>query len=207
MKAFSMLLDALMAAPPDERPVIEQVLRASFGKSKAVLALDMSNFTLSVRRAGILPYLCQIRRMQRLTLPIVQSHQGEVVKYDADNLLAVFDEPARAVEAAVAMHRAAIESPREGSALVFSIGIDYGEVLLIADADCFGDAVNLAYKLGEDIAHAGEVLISKAVRDRLGTLPLFPLSEIRLSVSGVDLVAFRVSCEPAEPTASVQNPI
>jgi class 3 adenylate cyclase len=109
--------------------------------------------------------------------------------------LAVFDESARAVEAAVAMQEAAIASAHEESPLAFSIGIDYGEVLLIADADCFGDAVNLAYKLGEDIAQAGEVLISKAVRERLGAAPPSPLSEVRLSVSGLDLVAYRVSHE------------
>jgi hypothetical protein len=80
MKAFSMLLDRLIAATPEQRPAIEQVLRDAFGKRKAVLALDMSNFTLSVRRDGILPYLCRIRQMHRLTLPIVQAHLGEVVK-------------------------------------------------------------------------------------------------------------------------------
>lgn len=69
---------------------------------KAVLALDMSGFTLGVRRDGILSYLCRIRRMQKLTLPIVVSHGGELVKHEADNLLAIFDEPERAVEAAVA---------------------------------------------------------------------------------------------------------
>lgn len=200
MKAFSMLLDRLTAATPEERPVIERLLRDSFGKRKAVLALDMSNFTLMVRRDGILSYLCQIRRMQRLTLPIVVSHQGELVKYDADNLLAVFDEPVHAVEAAIAMHQAAARSGREGAALTFSIGIDYGEVLLIAESDCFGDAVNLAHKLGEDIAQAGEVLISPAVRERLGAVPRFRLREVRLSVSGVDLLAYSVLHEPAAAT-------
>ena len=196
MNAFSMLLDRLSAAPPEERPAIERLLRDSFEKPKAVLALDMSNFTLSVRRDGIFPYLCKIRRMHRLTLPIVLAHQGEVVKYDADNLLAVFDEPRRAVEAAIAMHQVTAASARDGTALAFSIGIDYGEILLIGEADCFGNAVNLAYKLGEDVAHPGEVLISPAVRERLGDGPPFRLKEIKLSVSGVDLDAYNVLYDP-----------
>jgi class 3 adenylate cyclase len=198
MKAFSMLLDRLIAATPEQRPAIEQVLRDAFGKRKAVLALDMSNFTLSVRRDGILPYLCRIRQMHRLTLPIVQAHLGEVVKYDADNLLAVFDEPECAVQAAIAMHQASAESAQQGSNLAFSIGIDYGEVLLIAEADCFGDAVNLAYKLGEDIAQPGEVLISPAVREQLGAVPPFRLRELQLSVSGVSLLAYGVLYDPTD---------
>ena len=198
MKAFSMLLDRLMAATPAERPAIEQLLRDAFSRRKAVLALDMSNFTLSVRREGILSYLCRIRQMHRLTRPIVQAHLGDVVKYDADNLLAVFDEPERAVQAAIAMHHASAESATEGSNLAFSIGIDYGEVLLIAEADCFGDAVNLAYKLGEDVAQPGEVLVSPAVQERLGAEFPFRLQELRLSISGVSILAYGVLYDSAD---------
>ena len=202
MKAFSMLLDGLIAAPKEQRHVIEQLIRNTFAKKKAVLALDMSDFTLSVRREGILPYLCQIRRMHRITLPIVRSHQGELIKYEADNLLAVFDDPRQAVEAAIAAHQAAKESSRDGPPLAFSIGIDYGELLLVADSDCFGDPVNLAYKLGEDIAQAGEILITSGVKEQVGDVPHFQLREMRFSIAGVELSAYSVLYDLAEPGAT-----
>lgn len=192
MKSFSALLDALIAATPERRATVEQLVQDAFRARKAVLALDMSGFTLSVRRDGILSYLCQIRRMQKLTLPIVHAHRGELVKFDADNLLAVFDEPDRAVEAAVAMNRAAAASVQ---GLAFSIGIDFGELLLIAGADCFGDPVNLAYKLGEDIAKPGEILITGKTREALGDVPRREIREMPLSICGVELLAYSVLYE------------
>lgn len=191
MRTFSTLLDALIAAPADRRPAIEQLIRDTFGATKAVLALDMSGFTLSTRRDGIVAHLCQIRRMHRLTEPIVREHGGQTVKCVADNLMAVFDDPARAVEAAVAMNRAATA----GSGLAFSIGIDFGDILLIEGEDCFGDTVNMAYKLGEDVARPGEVLVTQRIRERLPADAR--LQEMTLSVSGVEIMAYAVGYDPA----------
>jgi adenylate cyclase len=194
MNTFAALLDALNAAAPERRPAIQQLIRDTFQCRKAVLALDMSGFTLTVRRDGILSYLCQIRRMQKLTLPIVLSHQGELVKYDADNLMAVFDSPAHAVEAALAMIQVS-QSPEPGDAppIVFSVGIDFGEILYLDGIDCFGDAVNLAYKLGEDIARPSEVLITQKVREQLADHGRFGLKEMPVSVSGMEVVAYGVT--------------
>ena len=82
MKTFLTLLDRLISAPAEKRPGIEHLIRDVFECRKAVLALDMGGFTATVKRDGILAYLCQIRRMQKLTLPILLSHQGELVKHE-----------------------------------------------------------------------------------------------------------------------------
>lgn len=202
MLSFSAFIDRLIAATPDEKTAIEEEIRDTFLHAKAVLSLDMSGFTLQVRRGGILPYLCQIRHMQKLTLPIVHAHEGVIVKYIADNLLAVFDDPNQAVQSALAMtHAAAAGHKGEGSGLAFSIGIDYGEILLIEGEDCFGDPVNLACKLGEDTARPNEVLITRSVRDRLASDTPIQLQRISLSLSGVDIEAYRVLSAPAEPNA------
>ena len=41
------------------------------------------------------------------------------------------------------------------------MGIDHGELLLVGDSDFFGDPVNTASKLGEDLAVTGETLITE----------------------------------------------
>jgi adenylate cyclase len=194
MNTFAALLDALNAATPDRRPAIQQLINDTFQCRKAVLALDMSGFTLTVRRDGILSYLCQIRRMQKLTLPIVVSHQGEIVKYDADNLMAVFADAEHAVEAALEMIKVS-QSPAasDGPPIAFSVGIDFGEILHLDGVDCFGDAVNLAYKLGEDIARRNEVLITQKVREQLGNHARFGLTEMPVSVSGMEVAAYGVT--------------
>ncbi len=197
MQTFSALLDSLMAAPPDHKPAIERMIQDAYGRRKVVLALDMSGFTLMVRRDGILPYLCQIRRMHLLTRPIVLAHQGQVVKNEADNLLAVFDDASLAVRAALAMVAASESVPAEGAAAIsFSIGLDFGDTLLMNQVDCFGDAVNLAYKLGEDIAKANEILITQNVADLLTEHPNFQLTPTTVSISGLEVVAYSVTTNP-----------
>ena len=42
---------------------------------------------------------------------------------------------------------------------------DLGRVLRIGDADVFGAEVNAAAKLGEDIARAGEILVTQSVAE------------------------------------------
>lgn len=195
MQAFAALLDTLIASPPERKPAVERMILDTFQCRKAVLALDMSGFTLTVRRDGILAYLCQIRRMHKITRPIVEAHRGEVVKNEADNLLAVFDEVDDAVAAALAMVKGAVT---EGQApvLAFSVGIDVGDILLIHQMDCFGDAVNLAYKLGEDIARPGEVLVTQAVHDLLVNRTDLRLAAMQASISGMQMPTFSVNPTP-----------
>ncbi|OYU43040.1 MAG: adenylate/guanylate cyclase [Burkholderiales bacterium PBB4] len=200
MQTFATLLDTLNAASAARKPAIEQMIMESFQRRKAVLALDMSGFTLTVRREGILAYLCQIRRMQQLTRPLVLAYQGQVVKNEADNLLAVFDDPAQAVEAAMAMVKASQSVDTRLAAdgvvlapIAFSIGVDFGEILLIDGVDCFGDAVNLAYKLGEDIARPGEILVTQRLREALGAATSRQLTPVDFSVGGVEVLAYVVA--------------
>ena len=189
MQAFIALIDRLSAAGGGERQGIEEEIWSRFGVDKALLSLDMSAFSLSVRRSGILPYLALIRRMQVLTAPIVERHHGRVVKYVADNLLAAFDDAADAARCGVQIHEA-ISAGKEQ--FTVAVGIDCGRFILIPGADCFGDTVNVACKLGEDVAQPGEVLLTEAARARLG--PAFPyaLREQQVSISGLELTVFGV---------------
>lgn len=186
MKDFFSLIDQLDRATSGERTALERQLAERYQCHKAVLALDMSGFSLSVRRDGIVSYLCCIRRMQLAMAPLVPEFRGQLVKFEADNLLAVFDDPACAVAAAAAMTRAA-----RGAALEVAIGLDYGPVLLVPGQDCYGDAVNIAFKLGEDVARPGEILLTRSLGERLGDIE--GLEALTLSIGGLQIPAYRVS--------------
>jgi class 3 adenylate cyclase len=201
MQTFFSLIDYLSVAPPEERPAIEKVIWSTFGVQKAILTLDMSHFSLSVRRTGILPYLGMIRRMQVLTCPIILENRGEVIKYVADNLMAVFDETRDAVSAAVQINLALKSDPIPAGTEAFavSIGIDYGKFIMLGGQDCYGDAVNVAYKLAEDLARPEEILISATARKQLGDVPEYVLNEQRVSAGGLEFLAFRVQFPSARP--------
>jgi len=91
------------------------------------------------------------------------------------------------------MDAAAGESSATERPLAFSIGIDYGDILLLDRVDCFGDAVNLAHKLGEDTALPGEVLITAEVIKFLEGKSQFRLHQMDLAISGLELVVYRIT--------------
>lgn len=195
MDTFFDLIDDLIHCPQAEKASREQGIRELFETDKAVLALDMSGFTVSVRRDGIVAHLCKIRRMQILVAPLIRDHRGELVKYEADNALAVFDDSNQAVSAAVAINRevfALRQCLGESAVTPVGIGIDFGQLLLIPGKDCYGDPVNIAYKLAEDIARPAEVLVTENVERMLVPPASFRTERQMLSISGVAMAAYRV---------------
>ena len=196
------LLDAYDQAADDDRAGVEAEIKSRFAVDKAVLILDMSGFSLTTERHGIVFYLSLIRRMNRITHPIVEKHGGTVIKFEADNVFAVFDEAAQAVDAAVAINLAfdARDIFTEDERDIFvKIGIDYGEVLVIhapdpmRSADLFGEAVNFVCELGEDLARRREILVSARAYDRLGPGRREDAEQVEYKISGVRLEARRLN--------------
>ncbi|MGP1682118.1 MAG: adenylate/guanylate cyclase domain-containing protein [Giesbergeria sp.] len=149
---------------------IDDAIEAAFVRQVAILALDMCGFTSTTNRHGIIHFLAMVHQMEQAARPAIEANGGTVIKQEADNLFAVFSEPGRAVEAALDIRRAldamnAVQPPE--SALYASIGIGFGPTLVIAESDLFGAEMNFACKLGEDIAAAGEILLTPAAVAKL----------------------------------------
>jgi adenylate cyclase len=195
------LLDAYDRAGDDDRPRIETGIKSRFAVDRAVLILDMSGFSLATRRHGIVFYLSLIRRMNRVAHPIIEKHGGKVIKFEADNVFAIFEDAGPAVEAAVAINSALdmlnifTEDKRD---IFVKIGIDFGEVLVLEapdpmrSPDLFGEAVNFACKLGEDLAQRGEILVSARAHGRLDAGVHADAEPVEYKISGVKLQARRL---------------
>lgn len=190
-RRFEALLHEIFEHPDRREQVVEQI-EAEFARDAAVLVLDTSGFTRTVREHGIYSFLLMIHQMKQLARPAAERHGGKVVKDEADNLFCLFPDCASAVAAAhdmlEALEQATVRFPRELK-LYGAIGIAHGRVLDLAAEDLFGDAVNLACKLGEDLAQRGEILLSEDAFALLdGTLAG---RAAQASVSGLPL-AYRV---------------
>ena len=176
-----------------ERKEIEEHLWKAYGAQYAVFVLDMSGFSMLTRKYGIVHYLSMVRRMQLTTEPIVKAHGGSMIKYEADNCFAVFPDPLSAVRAAIAMQYAFAASnilTPDDFDIHIACGIDYGKLLIIGHEDCFGDPVNRASKMGEDLAAAGEVLVTKEAMEMIPPSANIKAREIIVSISGMSIPAF-----------------
>jgi class 3 adenylate cyclase len=174
---------------------IEANLWSAYGRELSVLLLDMSGFSLLSQQLGIVHYLSMIRRMELTALPVVESHGGRVVKFEADSCFAVFPEPLHAARAGVSLNLA-FQASNIVTADEFDIrigcGIDHGKVLLIGDDDLFGNPVNRAAKLGEDLAGTGEILITREAMDRIPAAAEIRGRPVELAVSGIALDALAI---------------
>lgn len=179
---------------PNQRAEITEIIEKTFGDNKAVLVLDMSGFSRTTQQLGIISFLLMIHQMQSVCRPCIKQHNGVLVKTDADNLFCLFNNVSDAVAASqeINEHLSAVNVvlPVEQH-LYASFGIGYGKILNIANEDIFGDEVNLASKLGEDIAEKGEILLSSAAMANLGELGI-STREGNISISGISLTYYTV---------------
>jgi len=178
------------------REKIEKRLWRQFGAHKTVFVMDMSGFSRLTQKYGIVHYLSMVYRMQIVTEPIVEQYGGRVIKFEADNCFAAFDRPHDAVLAAIALNIAFstinIFTTDEFDIRV-SIGIDDGDVLMIGGPDYFGNPVNFASKLGEDVAAPGEILISEHAFLQIPADAAILGKPMLISVSGVEINALSIA--------------
>jgi class 3 adenylate cyclase len=194
-KFQDLLLKFSQAEELDKRHKIEETLWRDFGAEYAVFVLDMSGFSLLTRKYGIVHYLSMVKRMQLTTEPIVKSYNGEMLKYEADNCFAIFPDPLSAVNAAIAMQHAFTSEnllTADDQDIHIAVGIDFGKLLIIGHEDCFGDPVNRASKMGEDIAAAGEILVTQEAMQNIPPEAGINARELKVSISGINIPAYAI---------------
>jgi class 3 adenylate cyclase len=127
---------------------------------------DLSGFSRNVDKFGIIHFLQTIYESQRLLIPVLEDHDGILLKIEGDSYLVIFRNVEKALQASVEMQKVLKKynknKPAEEDVLL-CVGLGYGKVLRIGDADVFGTEVNAASKLGEDIAKRGEILVTESV--------------------------------------------
>lgn len=153
-----------------------------------ILIADLAGFTKKVLSEGTAAALHDVWAMRRTLVPLFRQMTGEVFKVDADNLYVYFASVDPALRAAIAAH---VEVRQHD--IRVSVGIGFGELFYItSEDDYYGAEVNLASKLGEDIAEGGETMLTESAAAALREPPPGRLGKARVTtVSGVK-VRFRL---------------
>jgi class 3 adenylate cyclase len=150
--------------PAAERPALDCKTYPQLFCKRAVVFTDTADFTTRTARHGILHFLMVFERLALAAPEALRESGGEIVKIEGDSLLLRFEDVARACRGVAALETLLAQLNRKRPAdecLHFSYGVGYGDVLDL-DRDMFGLEVNLASKLGEDLARPGEVLLTPA---------------------------------------------
>lgn len=158
-----------------------------FGETWAVIFTDLSGFSRYVAEYGIIHFLQNIFESQRIFEPCIDAHDGVLFKVEGDSMLILFRRPVKAVECAISMQRAAMDYNQgriDAEKIMLCVGIGYGKILTIGSQDVFGQEVNAASKLGEDIAKAWEILVTESVASEINDLPGVRLEKIDMVPPG-----------------------
>ena len=189
------LLSYSQESDSTQRKKLEDSIWEKYGSENTAFVLDMAGFSLLTRKYGIVHYLSMIRRMQLTVEPIITHHGGRVIKFEADNCFAVFPDPTSATLTAITIQHAIASvnlMTNEDMDIHVTIGIDCGRILILNEDDMFGDAVNRACKMGEDLGKAGEILITKEAMDMIPEDAQIHGKLIKVSIGGMEMQAYQI---------------
>jgi len=168
--AFEQLMRERLA-PGADKEAIDREIWESFGEEWCVMATDLSGFSRGVAEFGIIHFLQTIFESERMLIPVVERHDGILLKIEGDSFFVIFRDVEKALCAAVEMQRTVrrynADQPREEQVLL-GVGLGFGRVLRIAESEVFGVEVNSACILGESYAKGYEILVTESVRERAG---------------------------------------
>jgi class 3 adenylate cyclase len=190
-------LEKLISAriePGADKASIDQRLWDLFGERWCIMTTDLVGFSRGVARFGIIHFLQTIYESEKLLVPIVERHDGIMLKAEGDSVFVIFRNVKKAIAASLDMQRTLSQyniDRRQEEHVLLGVGLGFGMVLRIGDSDVFGAEVNAASKLGEDTAKAYEILVTKAVRDEAKDIPDISFEEIDEVPPGAEK-AFRV---------------
>jgi len=195
-------LQRLMAErlePGADRAAIDQRIWDLFGEEWCVMATDLSGFSRGVAEFGIIHFLQTIYESERLLVPVVERHDGILLKVEGDSFFVIFRNPRKAIQAAVEMQRTTRrynEGRDPEDHVLLGVGLGYGKMLRIADTEVFGNEVNSACILGESYAKGYDILVTQSVRERAGEGIVFePFEYVPPGAGAVYRVAYSSSSD------------
>jgi class 3 adenylate cyclase/tetratricopeptide (TPR) repeat protein len=116
--------------------------------------------------------------LQAAATAAVESHEGNIVKFTGDGVLAEFASTEHAAFGAIQLllrFGQLTESWPQGPHEI-RLGMHLGDVAVGADGDIYGDGVNRAARL-EGLAEPGKLLVSEDVYRQLRSRPVFVLTD------------------------------
>ena len=174
-----------------DKQLIEKLqswIRVSYADMNvAVLVSDLSGFTSTTRKYGIVHFASVIVRMRQLCLPILKRRGAIYIGTEADNFIVIFPDTHEAAHAALEMqkvikeYKESLTPERDHYKIKLNgIGVHCGQgVVVDKQGKLHGQVANIAYHIGEDLCAKTSVLFSKDVKDVVSKNPNFANTEFK----------------------------
>lgn len=186
----SELFKKLLSAVGSDKDELEAQIWREFGCTRAVLVMDSTGFTRITSTHGIVHYLSILAQIREVLSPLFESCGSLRTRAEADNVYAEFESVTAALNAAIEANRVVAQQSlnlSDSEKFGVCIGIGFGQLLDSGHEGLYGSEMNLASKLGEDTADAGEILITEAAWRELPDTSQTEFHRCSVGVSGTDI--------------------
>ena len=183
--------DLISSGVRDEADVWDQ-----FGVEIAPLVIDSVGFTRTTQTEGIVHFLTQLAHARSVTEEVLRQASPVSYVFHADNCFAFFESADEALVAGTCVRDAinAAALPLTGDENYgVSMGIGFGTLLSAGAKDgFFGDEMNIASKLGEDLGSRDDIFLSEAAHAALGSENQHVFEQFLGQVSGAEFTYYRL---------------
>ncbi len=158
-------------------------------KGVTILFTDLKGSTALYERVGDLRAYDLVRKHFSVLRQIAAACGGAIVKTIGDAIMASFDDPRAALQAAVRMHREIEQLSPEPGELMLKIGLHTGPCIAVDfndRLDYFGRTVNIAARV-QGVADAGETVCTEPVYQTAGVNELISSEHLSTKTALVSL--------------------
>ncbi|NOY67007.1 MAG: adenylate/guanylate cyclase domain-containing protein [Gammaproteobacteria bacterium] len=180
---------------PEQLTEIDSEIIKSYTKVLTILKTDLADFSKTTKEYGVIHTLALLELKNILIEPIMQHYKGRLLKDEGDSLFIAFESPDDALATAINFKNAISnhnQSAENNYKFNVCQGLATGEVIDVGK-NAFGDAVNIASKLGEDLADGSQIFVCENVHKYCQALPGINFIEHHAEISDITLHYYEVT--------------
>ncbi len=185
---------------PEARKRIKGKIHDKYSRELSIMFSDIADFSYKTRAIGTVEFLSQLDLVYSIARKHTRKNKGRIIRTIGDNLFFAFDGPLESLKTAVSIQK---ELARENEGkddplqkIQVCFGITYGQCLDFK-REIYGDCVNMASKLAEDIADSNDILLGeKAFSMIKGHLQDIPAVMENTVISDIPLCYYRLVSLP-----------
>ncbi len=186
---------------------LQEKLENNYLKTITIMFTDLKDSTKYFEKHGDIKGRLFIERHNKMLFPIIEAHNGVIIKTIGDSIMAKFDSEYLGVRASVEMQKRLDDYNQTADEKIrIRIGIHTGKAI-VENNDIFGDAVNVAARIESDTA-PGRTTISETTLNGIKRYPeikIRPLGKVKFKGKSDEIETYSVLWRTTILKDSIKN--
>lgn len=174
----------------EHREKIDEIIEKEYKKDIVIMFCDIAGSTKYFEQFGDIEGRAMVKRFTNFAFPVIEKHNGKVIKTMGDGILASFYDPETACQSAILLQNELLAKnaklPEEYRTQI-RIAMHYGKAV-IDQGDVYGDVVNVAARV-EKYTDATQIKLSESLYQKISANKIFELMP-------AGIVTFKGKSEP-----------